>query len=477
MYKCFDSNTTGHTYCLNTTRASQAQAQAACALRGGSLVIYDDIFEQQEVEQYFTGLGFLLPKYHKLYWFGLETGKGGARWPNFTWVDSNNAIFRPNYQHWGYIQHPNGAKQLEPNNLIPTESCAGANATLRWSQHGAEAFGWADRNCSEQYISICEVKPPAVAPPFASSVSGATFTFHQIPATFDDAQQVCFAEGGRLASYSSLTEQAEVEQHYASKQHLIPAFHQNYWIGLRSNGTMWPEFSWVDFTPGPTLDTYLHWGSTVPDYLPEPNNELGEEYCAVANYTERYDLPPAWGWADTRCDQQLPFMCKKMTPDVYVYVSPVTNATYVLNTSLTNYSTAAQVCNDNGGFLAAYGTIEEQVDVESYLVNMTYLVPVAHQMYWLGYRSSETGGPFSWVDPQAQGFTYEHWAPGSPGFLAPGGACTAANLTAETLDVAFGWTDSNCTFHLPFMCKIQRGWQCISTLLSSIAGSLCDGAS
>jgi hypothetical protein len=61
IYRCFESNITANTYCLNTTRASHAGAQAACAARGGHLAIYNTIFEQQQVEQYFTGMGFMLP--------------------------------------------------------------------------------------------------------------------------------------------------------------------------------------------------------------------------------------------------------------------------------------------------------------------------------------------------------------------------------------------------------------------------------
>jgi hypothetical protein len=55
-----ESNITGHSYCLNSTRASHTGAQAACAVRGGHLAIYDTIFEQQQVEQYFTGMGYML---------------------------------------------------------------------------------------------------------------------------------------------------------------------------------------------------------------------------------------------------------------------------------------------------------------------------------------------------------------------------------------------------------------------------------
>ena len=398
--------------------------------------------------------------FHKFYWTGLQTGKGGAQWPNFTWVDQNQVIFRPNYQHWGYLlDKRTGSKQLEPNNLSKPEHCAGANTTLPWSQHGATAYGWADHNCNEQYISICEFAPPKVASSFTSSITHETYTFHQIPATFDDAQATCFAEGGRLASYSSIKEQYEVEQYYISKQMLIPTVHVSYWLGLSSNETSYPTFSWTDFTSGPTLDTYLHWGSTVPEYTPQPDNARGLEYCAVANYTQRFDLPPAWGWADTRCDDVLTFMCKKMDADAYVYVSPVSNATYILNTTAMPFAHAAQLCNDNGGFLVSYGSVEEQAEVEAYYSNMTYFIPVWHKAYYMGYRSTEAGGPFSWLDPQAQGGSYEHWGSAPSWTEDPKGACAMGDSSAITTDDAFGWSDGNCSMAMPFMCKIQRTLQ------------------
>jgi hypothetical protein len=48
------SAVTGSRYMLNTSLASQAEAQAACNLQGGHLVSYSSLEEQYEVEQYFV---------------------------------------------------------------------------------------------------------------------------------------------------------------------------------------------------------------------------------------------------------------------------------------------------------------------------------------------------------------------------------------------------------------------------------------
>jgi hypothetical protein len=45
-----------------------------------------------------------------------------------------------------------------------------------------------------------------------------------------------------------------------------------------------------------------------------------------------------------------------------VYVSPVTNATYVLNTSRLDWRAAQRSCNNNvGGHLVSFNSTEEQV--------------------------------------------------------------------------------------------------------------------
>jgi hypothetical protein len=53
-------------------------------------------------------------------------GTLGAKWPNFTWINTDPAIYKGNYQHWGTYQP---GKRLEPNNMAPPENCAGSNTT------------------------------------------------------------------------------------------------------------------------------------------------------------------------------------------------------------------------------------------------------------------------------------------------------------------------------------------------------------
>lgn len=55
---------------------------------------------------------------------------------------------------------------------------------------------------------------PLTFPPYTSNYTGGVFTLHTVVANQSSAQLVCNAQGGHLASFSSLEEQAEVEGAY-----------------------------------------------------------------------------------------------------------------------------------------------------------------------------------------------------------------------------------------------------------------------
>lgn len=58
--------------------------------------------------------------------------------------------------------------------------------------------------------------------------------------------------------------------------------------------------------------TYMLWGKARPQNQAEPNNQLRDEYCAVANYSQSQQggEMQAWAWSDARCNMTAPFICK-----------------------------------------------------------------------------------------------------------------------------------------------------------------------
>lgn len=204
---------------------------------------------------------------------------------------------------------------------------------------------------------------------------------------------------------------------------------------------------------------YQHWGVTFPDGVPEPNGfQWGDaEGCAVANASEAYlqDKNPwqvvpwgAWGWSDTACDGAFVGMCRiqggrslpgclpctfactctclrvckiaslpcKMQAQgltvplgsaavpgpKLLYNSPTTQNGYYLNTSATSFAGAQQACAANGGNLASFGSYQEQLELEAWLLSSHQLFPAFHKVYWIGLNTSSQQWPrFSWLDGTA----------------------------------------------------------------------------
>jgi hypothetical protein len=171
----------------------------------------------------------------------------------------------------------------------------------------------------------------------------------------------------------------------------------------------WPKFKWLDGLPAPSNITYQHWGTMNPQALLEPNNyERQPELCAVANASQAYDNPPAWGWADSNCGNEFAFMCKRLQPGAYVYNSPTTYSTYMLNTTWASFVDAEGSCNDAGGHLVYFDSIEEQKEVEAYYISLGVFIPSYHTFYWMGLRTY--GWPeFRWLDNQAIQGAYTNW--------------------------------------------------------------------
>jgi hypothetical protein len=85
---------------------------------------------------------------------------------------------------------------------------------------------------------------PQVAPSVTSQASGNTFRLNLVLADARTAGMMCLQQGGHLASYSSLAEQAEVEGFYVQRGYLLPGFHKFYWMSLTSDYMMYPAFRW-----------------------------------------------------------------------------------------------------------------------------------------------------------------------------------------------------------------------------------------
>lgn len=262
-------------YYLNTSATSQQEAEQTCLDWGGHLAIFtSNATEQNEVEQFFVNSGALIPSYHEFYWIGLVADSEDS---GFNWLDKTLPGLGEDkaYVHWGTNQ---------PSYLDGEQTCAGANTSLAYSR----AWGWQAAECGKRAPYICmrsserlhpqrlaawplHVRPACLLMPtvqmsstgkqqddirhptprsdhacaaaaaaaaepksarFRSFQSGNTYLLNTSLASRYQAESICKEQGGHVTSFTSITEQFEVENWFVQAGVLLPSFHRHYWLGL-----------------------------------------------------------------------------------------------------------------------------------------------------------------------------------------------------------------------------------------------------
>jgi hypothetical protein len=200
---------------------------------------------------------------------------------------------------------------------------------------------------------------------YTADATNDTYAFVSSVVTMSESQKFCNSLGGHLVSWKGMAEQVEVEQYYVNYGVLLPSYHKGYWTGLTAES--WPNFNWIDKTAG-RVD-YTHWASF------EPNNM--NNMCGIGNYSAEYD--GAWGWSDEPCMARFPFICKLMGPRNLTRQSNVTGNVFTLYTAQATQAEAEQVCRSQGGHLASFTSLDEQVEMEFAFVNEGYLLAGARR--------------------------------------------------------------------------------------------------
>ncbi len=179
-----------------------------------------------------------------------------------------------------------------------------------------------------------------MAPTYTTTGSQISFILNTAKLNFTAAESWCALNGGHLAAFVDKDEQAslallcaapadtvatsqlplalgpaltalllepqkEVEEYYISHGYILPSYHKQYWMGLNSSGSIFPNFTWLtpDVDSAVYLADYSHWGTSQP---------LGDEtkMCAGGNFNMSND--GAWGWANDDCTLPYIFMCRIM---------------------------------------------------------------------------------------------------------------------------------------------------------------------
>jgi hypothetical protein len=244
----------------------------------------------------------------------------------------------------------------------------------------------------------CSLSPPNVT----TASTNATFQLLTCPRSRPEQQKKCNNMRGHLAAYTIITEQQEVERFYVDEGFLYPEFNVLYWFGLVSTAATWPSFRWQDKQfPAPNATTYRNWGTLKVELpegtlaYPEPNKyDSPLEVCSGANASEA--RVKSWGWADVKCDLNFTAICriaKKGPCQLPPYTDKKSGASYLYNSEEVIQSDAEQWCNDKGGHLVSYESLEEQKAVEGYFIDGGCLIPGEGSAYWIGAMVDQT---FNW---------------------------------------------------------------------------------
>jgi hypothetical protein len=100
----------------------------------------------------------------------------------------------------------------------------------------------------------------------------------------------------------------QVELYWVKKGLLLPNYHKQYWMGAALGpDDNYPNYRWIDSTPGIPGQAYLHWG--VPrGGAPEPDGSAGDQPCVLAQASLSYQN--LWGWGDSGCEALAAAMCE-----------------------------------------------------------------------------------------------------------------------------------------------------------------------
>jgi hypothetical protein len=226
---------------------------------------------------------------------------------------------------------------------------------------------------------------------FTSLTSSNTYMINTTAVNRYQAEESCAAQGGHVVSFTSITEQFEVEHYFIDQGVLLPEYHSSYWLGLyipQVSTNFWPNFKWLDGMADPSnpslqTDKYAHWGRLVlgdGSIRNEPNNLDAPEFCVTANWTQTFDS--VWGWSDQNCDDYHIFMCKVAAPPPPLppppppspfppgppldpaYVSQAQRASYFYFGQKARWADAQEQCKGLGGGLVVYTTLAKQQEIE-----------------------------------------------------------------------------------------------------------------
>ncbi|XP_060558401.1 macrophage mannose receptor 1-like [Ruditapes philippinarum] len=393
---------------------------------GYDIASIEDIFEQEFLLTMIKGISYPL-------WIGLNDQHGNNK---FYWQNSAPVMFT-NWDRGEPTSSHNGSPLKNTQNCVLMRTNAGHEGR------------WADANCSPKMGYICQSRQDPNLPKMDlpkgnckagySFYMGGCYKVSTVSKTWNDAQADCKADGGNLASVTSVQESAFI--------HILVNGKFQYWVGL-SDTQIRGLYQWVDNWPV----FYSNWGWKEPSY--GRTNSTG---CVLVNMRGK--------WNDTACTRKVHYVCKISTVSApkptaisngncsvkNAIPNPQNNFCYsVYTVNGRSWPEANYLCQNSGQQLVSLHSQPELDFVVQIVRQAKSPNPSYRPNVWVGLQQGGKGA-YTWSDGTTVNFM--KWKVGEPSNIGTHGQLEqCVELDRDTAT----YNDISCFTNKGYVCKSPK---------------------
>jgi cysteine-rich repeat protein len=299
-----------------------------------------------------------------------------------------------------------GNEECDDGNFSNTdgclENCRRATCGDGFVRAEVEACDDGNSDNDDGCTRFCGLCPTSADAHYVSETTEHCYTKNSIPNAFDQADDQCKEQGGRLVSYATAEEFAEVSMQ-------LPLDGPT-WIGLEQVSSGW---RWVDGAP----ETFSNWAAGFPLDHPFAKQLVNGE------------------WESTT-SEVLPFLCE-IDKGTRWRVRPEDGHAYTRFRTAVPWEVAQAECERLGAHLAVITSAAEEVFIREEIgVGVNPLFDG-----WIGLSDVDQDGVFTWVDGEPLGFSA--WGPEQPN---QDGYCVIHEAA---------WNDRACAALNTYYCEID----------------------
>nr|XP_022336336.1 macrophage mannose receptor 1-like isoform X2 [Crassostrea virginica] len=422
----------GNCYRLWQQRLNWNAAKTRCHTMGATLASINSREEQNYVMT-------LIPKYGYGYWIGLNDL---ANQMTFFWSDGNPVA----YTNWAAREPNNYGKRNEDCVLMLRTSGQWNDAIC---QNPADGFV-----CKRPMTWMSATPQPHTVGCTYPAVGYGSYCYRFVyqSKTWQDSQKTCVnAFHGTLAAIPDRFVEAFLSA-YMSYQT------DNYWVGLSDTQTA-GTYKWISGVPV----TYSNWVQA----------HTGNEVSSCVSLTHTH---PKGLWQNLNCTDQHHFICQfprqgyttpLITTPAPTIPCPPTFSSYQSNcykavslndvTQWLGFDQARDYCRGLGGDLVSIHSDGENTFVKN-------LISGSPVDVWIGLNDKQVERGHRWTDGSATDYT--KWNRGEPNDGQGREDCVAMLRGYSGV-----WNDISCFFSKPFVCKVAKGIQLLTTAVAPTAAT------